>query len=401
MRLYQTGISLVVWCVIFIGSANGLCFAQTPLENELVYTAEDLDPPPVAAGVENLDDSLRTLVDKAIQRNPLLQILVALKPDKTRKFFDNLADLDRKWKMLDPQFRADVMGLLSRKAQFDLAMGMRMLRGVKGGAAIQQRLESALGGFQKLREMAQREDRQGESGRFGFLSGTVRELMARNTTGVSPQQRRNMLASARDEYHDAYEDLRKTPDPTGAVTADDALEKVRVLDQPFGGILPLLAPEDRVVRLTSDLGQRVHPIKKKVLYHKGIDLADPNCNGWNVCAFGPGKIVYSGWERGYGYVEVVAHELDGKPVYTRYAHLRKAGRTPAGQIVSRGDRIGICNNTGGSTGSHLHFEVRAGDSFGAVLDPKIWLPPVEKAARFKALKPISSSPTGEESEHEE
>jgi len=103
---------------------------------------------------------------------------------------------------------------------------------------------------------------------------------------------------------------------------------------------------------------RVHPVSKKKRFHSGVDLAGWKCDGWKVMTVGSGRVVKSGWEGGYGYAIVVAHDLDGRLLFTRYAHLHKSGLYPVGTIVKTGERVGYCNNTGVSTGSHLHFEVR-------------------------------------------
>jgi murein DD-endopeptidase MepM/ murein hydrolase activator NlpD len=42
---------------------------------------------------------------------------------------------------------------------------------------------------------------------------------------------------------------------------------------------------------------------------------------------------------------------------TTYSHLSQI-RVDVGQRVSRGDRIGDMGNSGRSTGTHLHYEVR-------------------------------------------
>lgn len=382
-RAVVSGVLVVACCLLGGGVVGSPVAAQSARGGELIYSAEDLDPPPSVPEIADLDQAVKGLIEKALQRNPLLKTLLSLDLKETRGLQEKLLEFDKKWRVLDSRFRSDLTNLLSGKARFDFEAGLRLLRGVKGGAALQNRLERAFTGYRQLREMAVREGRRGEGGRFGFLAGRAKEVLARGLDGAGKPQRRELLLGARDEYRTAFADLSQEPDLTGAVTADDALEKVRVLEQEFGGIVPLTAKGRGVVRMTSDIGVRKHPIKKKLLHHKGIDFADSSCNGWPVCAFGPGKVTYSGWESGYGYVQVLAHELDGKPVFTRYAHLRKAGRLPAGRIVSRGDQIGLCNNTGGSKGSHLHFEVRAGDGFGQVLDPKTWLPAIERASTFK------------------
>jgi murein DD-endopeptidase MepM/ murein hydrolase activator NlpD len=65
-------------------------------------------------------------------------------------------------------------------------------------------------------------------------------------------------------------------------------------------------------------------------------------------------VTKSGWASGYGRLIKIKHDFG---IETRYAHLSKI-RVKVGQKVSRGERIGDMGNTGRSTGTHLHYEIR-------------------------------------------
>jgi murein DD-endopeptidase MepM/ murein hydrolase activator NlpD len=85
--------------------------------------------------------------------------------------------------------------------------------------------------------------------------------------------------------------------------------------------------------------------------HQGIDFAAPY--GAPIYATNPGKVVFSGWHRGYGRSVVIDH---GSGVTTRYAHCARI-EVKAGEAVAQGTVIGKVGSTGHSTGPHLHFEV--------------------------------------------
>jgi len=89
--------------------------------------------------------------------------------------------------------------------------------------------------------------------------------------------------------------------------------------------------------------------------HAGTDFAAPQ--GTPIYATADGVVTHADWLSGYGRLIKIKHDFG---IETRYAHLSQIRVTP-GQRVSRGERIGDMGNSGRSTGSHLHYEVRVGD----------------------------------------
>jgi len=111
----------------------------------------------------------------------------------------------------------------------------------------------------------------------------------------------------------------------------------------------------------------MHPIKGYMKMHTGQDFAS-GC-GTPILAAGDGQIVSASYNGSYGNIIVINHGIvRGEPVATAYAHLQ--GFAVTSGSVSRGDVIGYEGTTGGSTGCHLHFEVRVN---GTAVDPMGWL----------------------------
>ena len=120
--------------------------------------------------------------------------------------------------------------------------------------------------------------------------------------------------------------------------------------------LPFAIPVHSAFRFTSGFGYRTDPKGAGTRMHTGTDFAADY--GTPIYVTGDGTVSQAGWENGYGRMITVQHAFG---IETRYAHLSQI-RVSVGQRVSRGDRIGDMGNSGRSTGTHLHYEVRVGAS---------------------------------------
>ncbi|MBN1118947.1 MAG: M23 family metallopeptidase [Bacteroidales bacterium] len=105
--------------------------------------------------------------------------------------------------------------------------------------------------------------------------------------------------------------------------------------------------------ISSDFGVRKDPFTFIRKYHEGIDFVGPKNTEIHATADGTVTLAKDS-RRGYGKEIVISH---GFGYSTRYAHLNKIN-VKEGQKVTRGELIGLMGNTGRSTGTHLHYEVR-------------------------------------------
>ena len=122
------------------------------------------------------------------------------------------------------------------------------------------------------------------------------------------------------------------------------------------------------VRQSSGFGYRRDPKTGGRRLHKGADFAGGT--GTDIFATADGVVTHAGWQSGYGRLVTIQHAFG---IETRYAHNSNI-RVKVGQRVSRGDHIADMGNSGRSTGTHLHYEVRVN---GNPINPMIYI----KAAR--------------------
>ncbi|MBU7580034.1 MAG: peptidoglycan DD-metalloendopeptidase family protein, partial [Porphyrobacter sp.] len=112
-------------------------------------------------------------------------------------------------------------------------------------------------------------------------------------------------------------------------------------------------------RITSKFGPRFHPIYKTPKNHNGVDFAAPI--GTAIYAAGKGEVIFAAMAGGAGNLVKIAH---GEGLETRYMHLDAfAPDVGPGTPVTQGQLIGYVGTTGGSTGPHLHFEIRVDEAY--------------------------------------
>jgi murein DD-endopeptidase MepM/ murein hydrolase activator NlpD len=97
---------------------------------------------------------------------------------------------------------------------------------------------------------------------------------------------------------------------------------------------------------------RFHPTLNKTTPHKAIDYAAKL--GTPIRAVGDGRVVFAGWNGGYGNYINVRHN---GTYQTQYAHLSKIA-VNQGEQVKQGEVIGYVGSTGFSTGPHLHYQIK-------------------------------------------
>ncbi len=120
--------------------------------------------------------------------------------------------------------------------------------------------------------------------------------------------------------------------------------------------------------------------------HLGVEFANPRYTP--VLAAAEGRVFFAGADdrirfgpdlNYYGNLVVLEHPIqtaNGLRLYTLYAHLEDVN-VQTGDSVAVGDKIGRVGATGIAIGSHLHFEVRAGDAtnYRSTRNPVLWLMP--------------------------
>jgi len=116
--------------------------------------------------------------------------------------------------------------------------------------------------------------------------------------------------------------------------------------------------------ITSKFGDRVHPVTKIKSFHKGVDLRAKT--PVPISSTADGIVRAADYSKLSGNRIIVQHNFGFE---TRYSHLDSMDVSP-GDIVHKGDLLGLTGNTGLTDAPHLHYEVRY---LGKSIDPDQFL----------------------------
>ena len=139
-------------------------------------------------------------------------------------------------------------------------------------------------------------------------------------------------------------------------------------------------------KITSLMGNRIHPVTKAPKHHNGTDIWSPNEPCWIEAPYDgvvteAKKSTAAGG--GFGNFVMVHHKINGEHYTTVYAHmLDDSIKVSVGQKIEAGTPLGKMGSTGMSTGKHLHWELHKGKKYE-------WSPTglnfIEPVAFFDAL----------------
>ncbi len=110
--------------------------------------------------------------------------------------------------------------------------------------------------------------------------------------------------------------------------------------------------EDWTNLISSNFGDRIHPITKERKPHNGVDIAVPT--GTKIYSAVKGTVILAAYSPSAGNWVKVRTDTGWTVVMMHMDSLAVS----AGQEVAQGDFLGFSGNTGNSTGPHLHLEVR-------------------------------------------
>lgn len=127
--------------------------------------------------------------------------------------------------------------------------------------------------------------------------------------------------------------------------------------------LPIDGKLGKDFKITSPMGNRIHPVTKEKKHHNGSDVWSGQEPCWIEAPY-DGKVLEARKSTaaggGFGNYVKLLHNINGKWYTSLYAHMADGLKVKDGQKIEAGTILGKMASTGMSTGKHLHWEFKEG-----------------------------------------
>jgi murein DD-endopeptidase MepM/ murein hydrolase activator NlpD len=153
-------------------------------------------------------------------------------------------------------------------------------------------------------------------------------------------------------------------------------------------------------KITSLMGNRIHPVTKAPKHHNGTDIWSPHEPCWIEAPYDgvvteAKKSTAAGG--GFGNYVMIHHKINGEQYTTLFAHMQDDSiKVKVGQKVDAGTPLGKMGTTGMSTGKHLHWELQKGKKYAWNATGLNFIEPVaffEALARLGAVTATAANQT--------
>ncbi len=192
--------------------------------------------------------------------------------------------------------------------------------------------------------------------------------------GLSDSELVQFAESILKEMIEAFSAGRFKPDELVAYLGDDTLKVISSLQEKpelmeaaganGGGADTFAYPlTGGPYEQTSWFGPRPYPGAGGSTNHGGIDIGAPA--GTPILSVLPGTVTTAAYSDGYGNMVEVNHGNYS----TLYGHMSSI-TVKAGDVVGKGQQIGLVGSTGNSTGPHLHLSMYDNTQGGVAIDPQ-------------------------------
>ena len=150
---------------------------------------------------------------------------------------------------------------------------------------------------------------------------------------------------------EAYLEAKKEEDEFCKELEDRLKEKAELENSTYPGGDFLWPLPVKYKKISSKYGNRIHPVLGTPQFHEGIDIPAPKDT--EIYSVNRGTVIETGNQYANGKYVIVDH---GGGIVTKYTHLNTI-KVKKGDILARGEVLGLVGRTGYATGYHLHLSV--------------------------------------------